>query len=96
VTELSLPFWMVLDRSGEAVPVAFTTTEKLSAFLDRDQSGSWSISLIADPAALFLAVADIHQQGAKMVWVDPAKSHSDSDSIRLVDLLELSQRLGAA
>jgi hypothetical protein len=86
----------LFDRDAKASPSAFSTTEKLTAFLDSDVSGRWKISLIADREALVLVIADAHQQGVTAVWLDPIAGAVPGDSVKLVDLYELSARLGAA
>jgi hypothetical protein len=96
MTDLRLPFWVVIDRDAKSPPAAFTTTEKLTAFLDNEASGRWKVSLIAHPEALILAIADAHQQGATAVWLDPVLGAAPGDSVRLVDLMELSARLSVA
>jgi hypothetical protein len=95
MSDLSLPFWVLVDRDGESAPTAFSTKDKLMDFLDHE-SGRWKISLIADREGLVLAIADIHQQGATAVWLDPVANASPEDSVPLVDLCELSTRLNAA
>ncbi len=84
------------DRHGESAPSAFTTTDKLIAFLDDGKSGHWKVSLIADREALIIAIADAHLEGVSTVWLDPKPGDTPSDSIRLIDLAELSRQLAPA
>jgi hypothetical protein len=77
-------------------PLAFTTTQKLTAFLDTGRPGCWKISLVVDRSSLILAIADAHLQGAATVWLAPIAGADPTDSIRLVDLMEFSERLDAA
>ena len=96
MSDLSLPFWLLIGSDAEHPPSAFTTTEKLGAFLDSEEPGQWKISLIATPEGLMLGIADVHQTGASVVWLDPTPGAAPQDSIQLVDLMELRARLGAA
>jgi hypothetical protein len=96
LSDLSLPFWVLTGADADHPASAFTTTEKLTAFLDKGGAGRWKISLVADRESLILAIADAHLQGATAVWLDPIAGAAQEDSIRLVDLMELSAGLGAA
>ena len=94
--DLSLPFWILIDPEGESTPCAFSTTAKLVDFLDSQDLCRWSKSLIGDCEALLLAISDAHQQGARMVWLDPQAGAEPGDSIQLIDLVELYKRLKRA
>jgi hypothetical protein len=96
MSDLRLPFWVLFDRDAQAPPSAFSTTEKLTAFLDTDASGHWKISLIADPQALLFAIADAHQHGVTALLLDPVLGDSPGGSVRLVDLMELNARINVA
>jgi hypothetical protein len=96
MSDLRLPFWVLFDRDAHAPPSAFTTTEKLTAFLDTGDSGRWKISLIADPEALLFAIADAHQQGVAALLLDPVSGATPGDSVQLVDLMELNARINVA
>jgi hypothetical protein len=93
MSDLRLPFWVLFDRDAQAPPSAFSTTEKLTAFLDTDASGRWKTSLIAHPEALLFAIADAHQQGVTALLLDPELGATPGDSVRLVDLMELNARM---
>ena len=93
MVDLSLPFWILIDPEGKSAPCAFSTTRKLADFLDTENLGRWSKRHIGDCESLLHAIADAHQQGAGMVWLDPEAGAEPGDSIQLVDLVELHERL---
>ena len=95
MSELCLPFWVLTGADDDHPPSAFTTTEKLTAFLGNGGAGRWKISFVIDRPSLILAIADVHMQGATAVWLDPSADANPGDSINLVDLVELSTRLAA-
>ena len=95
MSDLRLPFWLLIDAEGGHPPSAFTTTGKLASFREAHRNASWRITFVADRQALILAIADIHQQGAAVVWVDPDAGTAPGDSIQLMDLVELSRQLDA-
>jgi hypothetical protein len=76
-------------------PLAFTTTEKLTTYLDTGAASHWRISFVVDRPSLILAIADVHMQGASAVWLDPKVGATPGDSIRLVDLVAICERLAA-
>jgi hypothetical protein len=93
---LSLPFWVLTGPDDQHPPSAFTTNERVSAFLGNGGAGRWKVSLVDDRPSLILAIADVHMQGATTVLLDPSADANPEDSIRLVDLVELSQQLKTA
>ena len=85
---LSLPIWFVTDRKREASAgsrpcsdlgpvVAFSTTEKLAAFLAERQLGQWEINLVSDRAELILIIAIAHNHGMESICIDPQIDGSD-------------------
>ena len=94
--ELRLPFWLVTDRTEVMPPAAFTTSVTLKTFLDTREAGRWQLSLIPDEESLMLAVADIHSHGIEVVCVDPKPDASKSDSVKLIDLMELAREIRPA
>ena len=70
------PFWIVAEHkhvlnqpaklpcNDPFAPHAFTSTEKLTAFLKARDGGRWDVSLVADKDAILLAVADAQHKGA--------------------------------
>ena len=67
MSDLSLPFWIMLDEDRAHPPSAFTTRDKLEAFLEGQRLVRWKMSFVSDREALILSIADIHQQGAATV-----------------------------
>jgi hypothetical protein len=95
MSALQLPFWVLTGADADHPPLAFTTTQKLIAYLDTGAASHWKISFVVDRPSLILAIADVHLQGASAVWLDPQAGAAPGDSIRLVDLMALSERLAA-
>ena len=93
MADLSLPFWILIDPQAELAPCVFSTTAKLSDFLDAELFAHWRMSLIGDREALVLAIADAHQQAATLIWLDPLAGAEPGDAIQLINLVELNERL---
>ena len=76
MVDVALPFWVVTERRGETPPPvdpcddpvavhAFTSTEKMTAYLERRRPGTWKITYVTDRPALILALADAHRIGVR-------------------------------
>jgi hypothetical protein len=98
---LDLPIWFVTERIQETAPlpsrcdkpgtvIAFSTTEKLTAFLAERQSGEWKINLIADRAGLILIIALAHNHGMESICIDPNLDGSNGEQVGLCGLLSLA------
>jgi hypothetical protein len=101
---LSLPIWFVTERKQEAMPthppcdeqggvIAFSTTEKLTAFLAERTSGEWKINLVADRAWLILIIAIAHNRGMESICVDPDLNGTGGEKVLLNDLMRLANSL---
>jgi hypothetical protein len=104
--EVRLPFWLVIERRGESPPSvdpcdephavhAFTTTQKLTNYLQARTPGTWKVSFIADRHMLMLAIADAHRTGAEAICFDPDPDGSGGDLVPLVQLYRISDALSA-
>jgi hypothetical protein len=83
VTKLQLPFWIVTEQKhilnppanipceDPLAPHAFTSTEKLTAFMAKRAGGRWDVNLVADEEGLIVTIADLHQQGASRISRNP-------------------------
>ena len=72
MSDLRLPFWVLLDEAGENPPSAFTTTGKLEDFLDAHRTARWKMSHVPDREALILAV-----QGEHAAWIRNLQADSE-------------------
>jgi hypothetical protein len=66
---------------------AFTTTQRLTDFLDARGRGNWKVSFVLRREDIVLAVADAHHNGAAMLCFDPATDGSGGKLVSLVELL---------
>jgi hypothetical protein len=100
---IKLPFWVVSERQVEreaahlpcgdpAAIHAFTSTVRLTDYLDRRKSGNWEVSLVGNREALILAIADVHRTGAATLCFDPNADGSGGDAISLSALLVILDR----
>jgi len=98
--QLRPPFWVVTNRTGQSPsPIepcddpkalhAFSSTDRLTAFLEEREAGSWKVSLVACREGLVLAVADAHLNGATSFCFDPAPDGSGGQPLGLRELLTL-------
>jgi hypothetical protein len=95
----ALPFWIVTEHkhvlnpparipcNDPFSPHAFTTAEKLTAFLNERKAGRWDVNLVADRDAILMVVADAKAKGATHVCFDPAVDGSGGELVSLLDLL---------
>jgi hypothetical protein len=100
----TLPFWLVTEHnhvlsSPANIPCAdpsavhaFTSAEKLTAFLAARVGGRWEIRPVADYAGVVVAVADLHKHGAPHLCIDLAPDGSGGDLITLAELLDAYTR----
>ena len=104
MADLHLPFWVVTDRMVQAPSShkprdnpksihAFTSTEKLTDFLNGRAAESWKVSLVAHREAFVFAIADAHWNGATVICFGPDGDEAGGESIKLVDLLALVDAL---
>ena len=99
---LNLPIWFLTqernaepqswhapcDESGAVI--AFSTTEKLTAFLANRQSGEWKVSLVSDRAGLVFIVALAHNSGLESICFDLGPDGSGGEQIFLNELMSLA------
>ena len=88
MSQLRLPFWIAIERkpAASATRIAFTTPERLEAFLNTGNSPLWKSRLVLDRVNLALFVADMHASGATTLVVDPDQDGS-GEVIKLADLV---------
>ena len=99
--QIKLPFWLVTERKhilnppliipceDPNAPHAFTTAEKLTAFLNAREGGRWDVNLVADNEGLLVAIADVHQHGVVNICFDPEPDGSGGDLKRITDILQI-------
>jgi hypothetical protein len=98
---LALTYWLATERKhvlnpplkvpcdDPNAPLAFTTTEKLTAFLKAREAGRWNIKLISNHEAVVIAVADAHQHGARNICFDPEVDGSGGTLVGIQDILRV-------
>jgi hypothetical protein len=101
---IQLPFWLVVERKHilnppQTIPCedptaqhAFTSTEKLTTFLEARHGGRWDVSRIADYDGLLVAAANAHQHGAVNICFDPDPDGSGGHVRRIIDILQASDQ----
>jgi len=97
---LSIPFWLISERKHVLNPPAkipcadpdavhaFTTAEKLAAFMKARGGARWEINQVADHEGVIVAVGDLHARGADKLCIDPEPDGSGGLLISLSDVLE--------
>lgn len=100
MARLTFPFWLITEQKHILNPPAnvpcdspfavhaFATTDKLSAFLEENKGGRWSIDLVANHEALLVAIADLHLNDVPAFCLDPKPDGSDGDLITLAEALK--------
>jgi hypothetical protein len=101
LAKLSFPFWLITEQRHILNPPAkvpcdspfavhaFSTTDKLSAFLEANKGGRWSIDLVANHEALLVAIADLHLKNVPGFCLDPKADGSEGELITLADALKV-------
>ena len=79
---LALPLWFLTDRrpnsstltascDHSSAVIAFTSTDKVTGFLDARGSGQWKIVLVKNYESLVIVLAELHQMDADLICLDP-------------------------
>jgi hypothetical protein len=98
---LDLPIWFLTERTQERISlhppcdergavIAFSTTEKLTAFLAGRQSGEWNLHLVADRAELILIIAIAHNRRMESIRIDPDLTGFGGQQVSLNELMSLA------
>jgi hypothetical protein len=101
---VTVPIWFVVERKQPTVPsclpcdepdtlLAFTTTEKLTAFLSRRTGGEWKIILASDREEIVLIIALAHNSGQEAICVDSQPDGSGGSKVTLTELMQLADSL---
>src|SRR6187401_3015627 len=95
---LQRPFWVVIEREHILNPpaeipcndskalIAFSDTERLTAFLSARVGGRWKVDLVPDRDAEMLVVAELHRLGVSHICFD---CQPDGSAGHLVDIREI-------
>jgi hypothetical protein len=67
--------------------LAFSSTQRLSDFLDVNHAGRWRIKLVADRTGLVLLAADLHRDRADGIRLDPKSDGSHGYEAPLSDIV---------
>lgn len=97
---LKFPFWVVMPGEVESppshaecgtgdLPVAFTTIEKMTAYLSARSAGNWRMRLV-NHTALLLLIADLHQLESEGICLDPEPDGSAGTRIPLSELMKMT------
>ena len=101
---LSIPLWFVSERKQRLPParapcddpgamLAFSTTDKMSAFLSEREAGEWNLHLVGDREGLILIIAMAHNSRTESVCVDPESDGSGGQQVSLNDLMAFANSL---
>ena len=95
---VELPFWLIAGRRDVLNPPphepcdepaaahAFTSADKLVAFMKARGGATWQVDQIADAEGVIIAVSKLHQNGTKSICID---AHPDGSGGLLVSLSDL-------
>jgi hypothetical protein len=100
MSEIRLPLWFISERQrlilSQTSPVAFTETEKATAFLCSRSSGECRIQLVADAESLLGLVADLHELGVDHIHMDVAPDGSGGIRVPIALLASVAARSAAS
>jgi hypothetical protein len=94
-----IPFFLITDRADVQQPPdhepcndpkaahAFTSAEKLAAFMNARGRAKWKIDQVADREGVIVAVAELYEQGYREICIDPEADGSGGLLVSLSDLL---------
>jgi hypothetical protein len=92
---LRFPFWILTPSCADTVappevtenrPLAFSSEEKMRAFLEQCPSGQWDARLVSRYSAKKV-VAELMERGLRQVCLDPNSDGSGGIFIRLSDII---------
>ena len=93
---LKRPLWFVTEKNTsnpEANPprdtYAFSTFEKLTAFMAQSRAGSWDVVEAADRNGLITVIADVHMRGCDAVYLDPDVHGNGGECVFLTNLMSM-------
>ena len=98
-TNIRLPIWLITERKHILNPPpnipcadpdavhAFTSADKLTAFLEARQGGRWDVNEVGDRQSVLLVVAQLHGQAVFNVCFDPNPDGSGGTTVKISELL---------
>lgn len=85
---LNFPCWMVrLEPLSALLPFAFSTRQRLSAYLDVRKDRTWKIQLVNRYSAAN-RLAELNEQGHSAIALDPAANGDCSETILIATILD--------
>ncbi len=78
------------DRPGPRRDTfAFSTFERITAFMAQSRAGAWDVVEATDRDALITVIADCHMRGCDAVYLDPDSHGKGGDCVFLTNLLSI-------
>jgi len=99
-----VPFFLIIDRADVQQPTehepcddpkaahAFTSAEKLAAFMNARGRAKWKIDQVTDREGVIVAVAELYEQGYREICIDPEPDGSGGLLVSLSDLLAVYRK----
>lgn len=97
---IDLPLWIVHPKGSQAkvppaaVPcdepgstLAFSSTARLTGFLQARHAGNWNVHLVADQHELVDVLADMHLLGAAALCIDTNEDGSGGDRVSIAEIV---------
>ena len=97
---LEIPFWIIAERKHILDPPAhipcaepdaahaFTTAEKLAAFMSARGGARWDINQVATREGVIVAIAELHAQGIGTICIDAEPDGSGGVLVSISDVLQ--------
>lgn len=95
-----LPFWIVTERKHVLNPPAhipcadpdaahaFSSAEKLAAFMQARGGARWDINQVVDQPGVIVAIAELHANGIEKICIDAEPDGSGGLLVSVADVLK--------
>jgi len=101
---LKLPIWIVTEHikptdpkgtteSKSQTALAFSDSDKLFKFVNKNLGGEWKIEMAADRDGLVILIADLHRLEFSTLSLDPKVDGTGGTELPLDDLMALAETL---
>ena len=99
-SEINLPLWIIHPRHADAKAppphepcdepghtLAFSSTSRLTGFLQARRAGNWNVHLVSDHHELVGVLADIHSHGVPALCVDTNADGSGGAKVSIAEII---------
>jgi hypothetical protein len=82
-----------VSQNVPGTALAFTSSDKLFAFMKANIGGEWKMEMADDREGLIILIADLHRLEVRKIIVNPETDSTNGEEITLADLVAFSASL---